>query len=132
MLRSEFMSFADITVSIDGIFFDDGTFVGADTLGFFDRLKGQVEAKRSLRNFISESLAANKAASEIYAEIERMAALDVREPSASTTTGEYANYFARFFAQNLLAQRRVYGDLATLQKAAQSQSAPQPELTRAN
>src|SRR5690242_5920247 len=102
-------------------FFDDGTFVGPDTFGFFDRLKGQVEAKRNLRAFISKSLELHMTESEIYKEIERTAGLDVKEPSGLTTAGEYADYFTRFFAQNLLAQRKFYGDSATLQKAAQSQ-----------
>jgi len=129
-LRSEIMSYADITVSIDGVFFEDGTFVGPDTLGFFDRMKGQVEAKRDLRNFISQSLASKKAESEIYEEIERLALLDVKGPSGQTTLAEHKNYFTRFFAQLLLAQRQTYGDSPTLQKAVRSQSAPQPEITR--
>jgi len=129
-LRSEIMRYADITVSIDGAFFEDGTFVGPDTLGFFDRLKGQVEAKRKLRTLISERLASKKGEAEIFKEIEGFANLDVKNPSGQVTVEEYNDYFTKFFAQLLLAKRKTFGGSPTLEKEVRSNRPPQPELTR--
>src|SRR5205823_9882488 len=39
---------AELIASIDGVFFDDGTFVGPDQAGLFDQVKTQVEAKLEL------------------------------------------------------------------------------------
>ena len=47
-LRSEFMAYTDVTVSIDGAFFYDGGFVGLDTTGLFDEVKAQVDARHKL------------------------------------------------------------------------------------
>lgn len=43
------------SVSVDGIFFDDGTFAGADTFFYFDSMRGRIEAHKDLISLLSES-----------------------------------------------------------------------------
>jgi hypothetical protein len=43
------------SVSIDGIFFSDGTFAGNDSFFFFDSMRGEVEAHLDLISLLSES-----------------------------------------------------------------------------
>ena len=47
----QFGKYSDVTVSIDGAFFDDGTFVGPNTTGFFEEIAAQVKARRDLLEF---------------------------------------------------------------------------------
>jgi hypothetical protein len=51
-------AYKGVSVSIDGLFFNDGTFVGEDTFFYFDRMRGRLEARNdfisSLRNAMSE------------------------------------------------------------------------------
>jgi len=48
---------SDLTISLDGAFFDDGTFVGPDKSGFFDRFKAQVTAKQDVINQVLGAMA---------------------------------------------------------------------------
>lgn len=48
-------AFSHISVSIDGIFFSDGTFVGSDSFFYFDSMRGRIEAHYDLISLLSES-----------------------------------------------------------------------------
>lgn len=43
------------SVSIDGIFFSDGTFAGADSFFFFDSMRGQIEARHDFLSLLFEA-----------------------------------------------------------------------------
>lgn len=48
---------SDVEVSVDGIFFGDGGFVGDDTFHFFEMMKGEIAAKCDLANRLSDAKA---------------------------------------------------------------------------
>lgn len=48
-------SVSRFSVSIDGIFFSDGTFAGADSFFYFDLMRGQVKAHNDFISLLSES-----------------------------------------------------------------------------
>jgi hypothetical protein len=109
-LRSRLLAkYTDITVSIDGVFFDDGTFIGPDTFGFFERMKAQVDAKQDLRNGIVEGIKEKKPQEEIFREIQAKADIEVKRPSDEGTT-DYYNYCTKLFARQLLLMKKVYGN----------------------
>lgn len=58
-------SISSITVSVDGILFDDGTFVGDDKNFFFDLMRGQTQARKDLLIQIEEAKQADKSDEEI-------------------------------------------------------------------
>lgn len=47
-IRAELSLATDLTVSLDGVFFDDGTFIGPNITGFFERIQSVVNAKVDL------------------------------------------------------------------------------------
>jgi len=101
--------YTDITVSIDGVFFDDGSFVGPDMSGFFDRMKAQVEAKRALRNSIAEGIKENKSEEEIFKEMQAKADMDVKPATDEATVTDYYDYCTKLFAGQIVLQRKIYG-----------------------
>lgn len=58
-------SISSITVFVDGIFFENGTFVGKDENFFFDFMRGQIQARRDLLNQVAASMRAGKTDKEI-------------------------------------------------------------------
>lgn len=59
-----------MTVIADGIFFDDGTFIGPDTTDFFTEVKAQMDARRELLSEIRDELKAGKKADEVFGRLE--------------------------------------------------------------
>lgn len=58
-------SISSITVSVDGILFEDGTFVGDDKNFFFDLMRGRTQARKDLLIQIEEARQAGKSDEEI-------------------------------------------------------------------
>lgn len=47
--------YSNLSVSIDGLFFDDGTFVGEDTFFFFDLMRGRIDARNDFLSSLRKS-----------------------------------------------------------------------------
>ena len=58
-------SISIITVSVDGVLFDDGTFVGKDENFFFDFMRGRIQARRDLLNQVEDARKADQNDKEI-------------------------------------------------------------------
>jgi hypothetical protein len=58
-------SISSITVSVDGILFEDGTFVGEDKNFFFDLMLGRTQARKDLLTQIEDAKKADKSDKEI-------------------------------------------------------------------
>lgn len=52
-IRNTLSSFSHMKVSVDGIFFSDGTFAGTDSLFFFDSMRGRIKAQSDLVALLS-------------------------------------------------------------------------------
>lgn len=61
--------YADFSVSIDGIIFDDGTFAGPDQNFFFDALRGTVQARKDILTDLIEAKSSGKRDTEIVDDI---------------------------------------------------------------
>ncbi len=61
--------FTDISVSIDGIFFNDGTFVGVDQNFFFDSLRGEIQARKAFLTALVEAKSSGKNNTDIVDDI---------------------------------------------------------------
>jgi len=106
---SELSKYVNVTVSIDGAFFDDGTFVGDDSTGFFAATNAQVEARHDLLNEMALGLSKNTKR-EVFNQVEVVADQpDVTLTSDSTPTDHY-NFWKKFYAKNVLAIRNTYGE----------------------
>lgn len=58
-----------VTVSIDGVFFEDGTFVGEDKTGFFEEIKAYVDAEYDLATEISVANKQGKTPNDIFEQV---------------------------------------------------------------
>ncbi|HEX8369952.1 MAG TPA: hypothetical protein VF604_15505 [Pyrinomonadaceae bacterium] len=64
-----FSRYTDFSMSIDGIVFNDGTFVGADENFFFDTLNGDIQARKDILTALSEARSAGKKDANILEDI---------------------------------------------------------------
>jgi hypothetical protein len=83
--KAHLANYTDITVSIDGVFFEDGTFVGPDTTNFFAQAQAVVAAKRDLPQQISDQLQSKKQPMEIYKTLEEVTARAAATLDANST-----------------------------------------------
>ncbi|HXU40633.1 MAG TPA: hypothetical protein VN937_30020 [Blastocatellia bacterium] len=108
--NAELRGYESITVSIDGVFLEDGTFVGPDTTQFFARIEAVVDAKRDLLEEIRFRTNRNKSSQEIFGYVEELAnGPDVVMQSHSTPTDHY-NLYKKIYAQEILRMRQRLGD----------------------
>ena len=69
---ADLRNFTTITVSIDGVFFEDGTFVGPDATGLFANVEAELNAKRDLMEEIAFALQKKQSVAELFAYIEEV------------------------------------------------------------
>ncbi len=100
---------ASITVIADGIFFDDGTFIGPDTIGFFTSVKSQLDARYEILRGVQDDLKSGKKADEIFKKLERIRDLEKVELGELPTAGELRSHFRSLFAGDVLGGKEYFG-----------------------
>lgn len=123
-------SYTDITASIDGAFFDDGSFVGPDSTNFFNLLKAQVDAKLEVIDTLSESIKLKKTKAEIFRAIEANLNDPIAHLTYQSTPAEHYNYFKKFFSAYFLKLRQVSGEDKTLDTVLHLKAKPRPKLRK--
>ena len=101
---------SNITISLDGVFFDDGFFVGPDSIGFFANFKAQVDANHDLLEWLATSIRNNGGSPEPA--FSEMAALIKRTDgplSAEATPTDYYRYHMANYAKEILQARDKLG-----------------------
>lgn len=109
-LKAEFAAYTNITVSIDGSFFDDGGFVGLDTTGFFNKVKAQVDARYEVLNGVQSNVEKNKRIEEVFKPIEAMADAPKVKLRADSTPEEYYLHEKKLISQELSNIKKHKGD----------------------
>ncbi len=135
MLRrygAELANYTDLTVSIDGAFFDDGTFVGPDTSGFFAQTKAMIDARSDLLSDIASALSkpGGRSRDEAFAQLEAIAGQAETELKSSSTPDDYYNHFKRAYASELLRVKDSQGIDQGLAEALRPMRKPWPMLRR--
>lgn len=117
--------YSDITVSIDGAFFADGTFVGPDTTGFFDETQAQISAKYDVLNKIAEKMSkSGESSATVFRDLEEMANQPEASIDSKSTPSDYYNYHQKHFADEILRSRNVLGDEKALAAALRPMKKP--------
>jgi len=114
---AELSKYSDLTVSIDGAFFDDGAFIGPDTTGFFEETKAQISAKYDLLNVIAQGVSRGKSKDEIFKDLEDTANQPEVRLNSQSSSADYYNHFKRHYAGDILRSRNVVGDEKALASA---------------
>ncbi len=103
---------ASMMVIADGIFFDDGTFIGDDTNGFFTSVKSQLDARYEILQGVQTELESGKKADEIFKELERIRDLEgfgPQELGQHPTAEKFRSFFRGLFARDVLGMKEVFG-----------------------
>lgn len=98
-----------MTVIADGIFFDDGTFIGPDTTDFFTEVKSQVDARYEILRGVQSDLMAGKNADEIFKGLEKIRDREVVALGERPTPDEFRTYFRNIFARDVLGKKEIWG-----------------------
>lgn len=118
---------SEVTVSIDGAFFDDGVFVGADNTGFFGMTKALVEAKRDLTSSILIDSDSKKiSAHQKWEKVMKLGQENLKSPQEGARPEEYYNYYRNVFAQQFTKAKTAQGEdrLLSQLKRVRSKSLP--------
>lgn len=134
MLRrysAELANYTDLTVSIDGAFFDDGTFVGPDAAGFFAQTKAMIDARSDLLNEIASELSKpGKSRDDVFTQVEAIANQAETELKSSSTPDDYYNHFKKAYASELLRVKNSQGVEQGLATALRPMRKPWPMLRK--
>lgn len=106
-LVTELQSYSNITVSVDGVFFQDGTFVGTDNTIFFAQVQAHIDAKRDLLEEISFATKRKRSSQEIFSDIEEIANNQYAIIRQNPTTSDYYNYYKKMYAEEILHMRNA-------------------------
>lgn len=126
---AELEKYTDLTVSIDGAFFDDGTFVGPDTAGFFAQTSAMIDANNDLLNEITlEMSRPNVSRDKVFKQIEKKAKQPEINLDSKSTPADYYNYYKKAYADEVLRMRQALGDDKSLEAALRPLKKPWPML----
>lgn len=119
-----------VTAIADGIFFDDGTFIGPDTTDFFTEVKVQMDARHALLSEIRDDLKAGKKFDEVFRGLEAIRDQPGVELGESPSADEFNAYFRRLFAQDVLGKRELWGAAKALEDVHLQLSRPWVQLRK--
>ena len=114
-----------VTISIDGVLFVDGTFVGPDSQGFFRSLKAEIEARRDLIEEMAQGLNGD---AEAMRHVESLANGRREIRRASADQHSYYDEIKETQASLMLARRSKIGDKALLDAISAELSKPRITL----
>ncbi|SRR6266498_472381 len=108
MLAAELSHTTDVTVSLDGVVFDDGTFVGPNVTGFFEQMQALVNAKVDLLRDIAVA-SEQGTLDQAFDSIRAMS----REPDIvfgeNSSADNYYHHFRKLYATEITNKDNVYG-----------------------
>jgi hypothetical protein len=119
-----------ITVTLDGAFFEDGTFVGPDETGFFAKVEAIRNAKKDLFQEIENDRRKGKAQSEVFRYVEELATRSEIKLSDTSTPADYYNSFKQDAAAQLIRIKKRDGDDKALDHAYKRAQTAWPELRK--
>jgi hypothetical protein len=127
VISAELAECVSITVSIEGAFFDDGTFVGPNS-DLFERYKASMDAERDLYQEIQFALSHGKTSEEALKDVEEWASSPDAVPAATPT--DHYNSRKKTVAQHLIRMSDSRGPEAAIRMALEPLSRQWLVLTR--
>jgi hypothetical protein len=122
--------YTNVTLSLDGVFFEDGAFVGPDTTGFYNKVKALIDANQDLRREIEMGVSSGQSADDVFTSLTEETGKPKVRLGRSFTAGDFYNYFKRMAAEELLELRRVSGSSKALAHALRPSKGPRPRLRK--
>jgi hypothetical protein len=123
-----------VTVSIDGVLFADGTYVGPDTNNYFERFRGEIDASKELDGEIDRLLNDGATPQAITSHLNKVAntqSSEVQIPPGEDPQYSFGKWMQkRRYAILLLVMREKKGDQAVLDRVRTELSNPQIKLRK--
>jgi len=119
-----------LTISVDGVFFDDGTFVGPDTMALFNEEESELDARYELLSNVESDLKSGVRVEDVFKKLEQIAGQSMPELGESPSRAEYLNFFKRMFAKNILGMKHLYGTERAIEDVHQQLSKPWVKLRK--
>ena len=125
---------AKVTVSIDGVLFVDGTYVGPDVNNFFELFRGQVEGDRDLATEIDRLVSdgtTSEAITNHLKKVTKTLSSEVQTPPGEDAQYSFGKWMQRSsYAILLLMLREKKGDQAFLDRLRTELSKPQIKMRK--
>jgi hypothetical protein len=119
-----------LTISVDGVFFDDGTFVGPDTMALFNEEESELDARYEILSKVESDLKSGVRVEDVFKKLEQIAGQSMPELAESPSRAEYLNFFKRMFAKNILGMKHLYGTERAIEDVHQQLSKPWVKLRK--
>jgi hypothetical protein len=128
-LTDELSQASDLTVSLDGVFFDDGEFVGPNATGFFERIQAMVKAKRDLRRDIA--LASDKGKlEEAFDQVAAKGLSPAIDLTSESSPDDYYKHYTKLFAEEIDNMQKSYGKQRLAEYLVKLHKKPHPLLKK--
>jgi hypothetical protein len=108
-IKSQLRQSKSITVSLDGAFFADGTFVGPNTSGYFERIKAEIDAKRDLLEQVERAGKKQVDLDRVFEAIETKSNSEPLSPSGDSSPEALYRYHTQAFAREIVGLKNAYG-----------------------
>ena len=98
-----------ITITLDGVFFDDGTFIGPDTNDFFAKVKTQMDVRHEVLQGVQSDLKAGKNPTEVFKGLEQMRDRERHMSGGEMTMNDLRSFYRHMFARDVLGMKEMWG-----------------------
>lgn len=122
--------YSKVNVSLDGVFFDDGAFVGPDITGFYGKVDALIRANHDLRDELETGKKSGKSADEVFTRVTEEANKPKVRIGRNSTADNHYNYFKSLAAKELMEMRDVSGNEKALEHALRPLKKPRPLLRK--
>lgn len=127
-ILTQLQKFVSISVSLDGVFFEDGSFVGPDTTEFFAQTQAKRDGRRDAFLEIVNEKKSGKTDAEIFKSVEKMSNEKIN--ARATTPADFYKTFKKNAADEILKAKAVEGEARSLARAESRLKKPWPELKK--
>jgi hypothetical protein len=109
-LQTQLRQGRSITISLDGAFFDDGTFVGPNTTGYYEQIEAQIRAKHDILQEMSNALKEGKKPDEVFKMLEPYRSLPQASFNGESTTTDIYNFWKKTYAEEAINRKYAAGE----------------------
>lgn len=113
-----------VTVSIDGAFFEDGTFVGTDKSGFFSKTKAHLDARYDLYTDVLTMSRSKKSSSKILQHLTNFANVAGFNIKSDSPPSQFYDFYKMLYAREISRVWTVSGEQVALRYVESSLSKP--------
>jgi hypothetical protein len=111
-LAAQLTELSDITVSLDGVVFDDGIFIGSNQI-FFQQLQATINAKVDLLQELAKGVEEHKT-DQALASIEAASQEPEVTFSREFSADEYYRFYRKLYAGEIIGMTRTFGKIRAL------------------